>query len=66
VCQGLARGGRLGGSLAGGGEVGKLSTGLCGLVLDVLGDGAWDNSMLSVFAGSREDEESRVPLAIWS
>lgn len=40
VSQGLSSGSRLRGSLAGGCEVGKLGTRLCGLVADILGNGA--------------------------
>lgn len=40
VSQGLASGSGLRGSLAGGCEVAKLGAGLCGLVPDVLGNGA--------------------------
>ena len=47
--QGLAGGSRVGRSLTGSSEVGELVGGLLVLVLDVLGNGAWGEHMMSVF-----------------
>ena len=44
VSQGLASGGRVGRSLAGGSQVGELSCGLGMLVHDVLSNGAWQKT----------------------
>jgi hypothetical protein len=41
VCQGLAGGSRVIGGMTGSSELGHLCRGLCGLIHDVLGDGAW-------------------------
>ena len=55
VCQRLAGCRRIRGSVTGGGQVGHLGGRLCGLVLDILSDGAWNEGedLASGTAGHR-------------
>lgn len=61
--QRLAGGSRVGGGLAGGGEVGQLGAGLCVLIRDLLGDGTCRKGIHQMMKLNRLGKRAYIPPA---